>query len=85
MDKRNALSAVSMVITLITSAAVYFAQYSEQVTEVMRASFTSAKTLADLVRKSYKSIQIEDVNQIVSAVDTSNKLNERFSDQRRYV
>ena len=51
----------------------------------MRASFTSAKTLADLVRKSYKSIQIEDVNQIVSAVDTSNKLYERVRDQRRYV
>ena len=85
MDKRNALSAVSMVITLITSAAVYFAQYSEQVTEVMRASFTSAKTLADLVRKSYKSIQLEDVTQIVSAVDTSNKLYERVRDQRRYI
>ena len=79
------MSAVSMFIMLITSAAIYFAQYNAQVTEVIRASFTSAKTLADLVKKNYKSLKIEDVNQLLSVVDTSNKIYEKVRDQRRYV
>ena len=52
---------------------------------MLKASFSIAKTLADLVKSSFKSLKVEDVNQILLAVDTSNKIYEQIRDQRCYI
>ena len=85
MAKRSPMSAVSMLLSIITSAAVYFAQCNAQVKETLKASFTSAKTIADLIKESFKTLKVGDVNLILSAVDTSNKMFEQIEDQKRYI
>ena len=61
MVKRGATAAVGMVLSIITSAAIYFAQYHEQVTQTIHSGFISAKSLSDLIKVNFQNIKTDDI------------------------
>ena len=85
MVKRGAMAAVGMVLSIITSAAIYFAQYHEQVTQTIHSGFISAKSLSDLIKVNFQNIKTDDINQVLSTLDTTNKQFELVRDQRTYI